>query len=78
MVIKTGNIRWAGHATRTKSEMRAKFYSENLIEESHFGNGGIDSGVPVGGGSTPPPPRNSEGPQNSAKINPIVRTFKNC
>jgi hypothetical protein len=42
MVIKTGEIRWAGNVTRTKSEMRAKLYSENLTEGSHFGKGGID------------------------------------
>jgi len=30
-------------------------------------------------GFKPPPPRNSEGPpQNRAKINPIVKTVKNC
>ena len=26
----------------------------------------------------PPPPRNSEGIQNRAKLNPIVKTVKNC
>ena len=40
------------------------------------------SGVPGGGDSgvqTPPPPPNSEGPpKNRAKLNPIVKTVKNC
>jgi len=36
----------------------------------------VISGVPRGGGSTPL--RNSEGPPNRAKLNPIVKTVKNC
>ena len=32
----------------------------------------------VFGAFKPPPPRNSEGPPNRAKLNPIVKTVKNC
>jgi len=31
-----------------------------------------------GWGVQTPPPRNSEGPKNRAKLNPIVKTVKNC
>jgi len=35
----------------------------------------LASGVPWGGGSTPPPPEIPKARQNRAKLNPIV---KNC
>jgi len=43
---------------------------------------GIYSGVPRGGGfntpPTPPPPEIPKAIQNRAKLNPIVKTIKNC
>ena len=37
-----------------------------------------DSGVPRGGSSNLPPPEIPKALQNRAKINPIVKTVKNC
>ena len=40
---------------------------------------GVPRGVGVGGGSnTPPPPEIPKALQNRAKLNPIVKTVKNC
>jgi len=44
-----------------------------LFKKGRNGGGGVG-----GGGSTPPPPEIPKTLQNRAKLNPIVKTVKNC
>ena len=46
-----------------------------MVQDTSCEEGLLRRGVAYRGrGSNPPPPRNSEGPQNRAKLNPIVKT----
>jgi hypothetical protein len=52
------------------------FYSLGLCPPTCVSASGVTRGV-FGGGVQPPPHRNSEGPQNRTKLNPILKTVKN-